>query len=182
MAAQMSGLEPGGCAPHALPSLSSRDLCSFIHSFATELPHGWASELGPGDTDRRTYCLCLSSPTTPLMPSSPHSACGAESPLIPACRSPRDTCVLDGGSSRDYRPAPLRRASWLGRRKALVGCARKPDGSCVPKRTASPLPLPQPCRETVLSVGSPSWGWSMPCLLELSILSEQEAVFLKPAV
>ena len=44
MAAQMSGLEPGGshAVPTPLPSLSSRDLCSFIQSHRTELPHGRA--------------------------------------------------------------------------------------------------------------------------------------------
>lgn len=53
----------------------------------------------------------------------------------------------------------------------------------VSQRTASPLPPPAALpRNSVLSVGSPSGGWSMPCLLELSILSEQEVVFLKPAV
>lgn len=68
-------------------------------------------------------------------------------------------------------PPPRLELPWLGHSDKL--------NITQPKLSSSRFHLP---RNSVLSVGSPSGGWSMPCLLELSILSEQEVVFLKPAV
>lgn len=175
MAAQMSGLSQVAprCPTPLRFSLFSRSV--LIHSVAprTELPTG-GLRAGPWGHRQEDLLSCLSRPTTPLMPSSPHSACGASvTPDPPACRSPRHLC-LDGGSSGTARPAPLKEGLMAGEKETLVGCARKPRWLLCPQRDSFTSASHSLAEKLCCPWAAPPGSWSMPCLLELSILSEQE--------
>lgn len=185
MAAQMSGLEPGGShtCPHATAFSLFSEISVLIHSVAALTSPRVGSELGLGtQTGGHIVFASLASNTTDAL-FSPQRLRHFHVTLIPATTAARDTCVWMVAAAGTAGPAPLKEGLMAGEKEAaLVGCARKPDGSCVPADSFTSAPSHSLARETAVR-GQPSPGLehAVP-LLGLSILSEQEAVFLKPAV
>ena len=138
--------------------LSLLEICA--HSFsrtALSFPTG-GLRAGPWGHRQEDIVSLPLSPTTPLMPSSPHSACGSSSPLIPACRSPRDTCVWMVAAAGTAGLPHLRRASWLGRRRRTCRMCPEARWLLCPQRTASPLPPPTALPRNCAVRGQPLLG------------------------
>lgn len=102
--------------PTPLPPLSSRDLCSFIQSHRTELPHGQAPSWALGtQTGGHIVFASLANSTTDSL-FSPQRLRQLVTP-DPSLPQPKRHLCLDGGSSRDCGPTPLKEGLMAGEKE-----------------------------------------------------------------